>query len=530
MISHKNTVQILNPRGTPPPITLIPMAPRLDTLSNKTIYIIDVNFPATETFYPALKEVLSERYPQVNWIVKRKFGSFFDDDPKLWAEIKEKGHGAIIGPGHMGSLIPAVIAWCISLEKMGVPAIPLICDMFPEIAKKAAFEKGIPDIRITYIPSNILNVSVSEHRKKFEGIDSITGKTVFEEIAAQLTGKVTPEEKKTGLINRAVPRLLEPDTPEKLQRYIVENGWSDYYPVVLPTEEKVAAMLKGTSHKPDEIVGRMAPNSAQEAWEYTVEQVAVNAVMAGAGPEHFPVILSIASTGQTSLFSSTSSQCRMVVVNGPIRKEIKMNSGLGALGPFNEANAVIGRAWTFISRNLGGNGGVLGLTYTGALGNNLNYNNLCFAENEEGLPPGWKPVHVQKGFKPAESAVSLFSGFSMFPGGSIESVSHHEGIKNQLRFLKPATTFYRGVSFGARAIVLTTPEAAAVLVQEGFNTKEDLIRWLGDNIFKTQGQPEAKQNIPVPEAQIDLIVVGGADVCQTGSFYYLTTASVDKWK
>jgi hypothetical protein len=530
MFSNTKAVQILNPRGSPPPITLLPVAPRLNTLSNKTIYIIDVNFPATETLYTAAREVLSERFPQVNWIVKRKFGSFFDDDPRLWAEIKEKGHGAIIGPGHMGSLIPAVIGWCISLEKIGVPAIPLICDMFPEIAKKAALEKGMPNMRITFIPSNILNVPVSEHRKKFESADSITGKKVFEEIAEQLTSKVTPEERKTGVINRKTPRLLDPDTPEKLQRYIIEKGWTDYYPVVLPAEEKVADMLKGTSHKPDEIVGKMAPNSAQEAWEYTVEQVAVNAVMAGASPEHLPVILSIASTGQTSLFSSTSSQCRMVVVNGPIRKEIRMNSGLGALGPFNEANAVIGRAWTLISKNLGGNGGVPGLTYTGAFGNNLNYNNLCFAENEEGLPPGWKPVHVQKGFKPEESTVSLFAGFGMFPGDGIEAVSHHEGIRNGLRFLKPATQFYRGVSFAPRAIVMATPGAAEILADEGFNSKEALTHWLGNNIFSTPSQPEAKPNAPALEAQIDIIVVGGTDVCQTGSFHYLTTASIDKWR
>ena len=102
-------------------------------------------------------------------------------------------------------------------------------------------------------------------------------------------------------------------------------------------------MLKGTSHKPSEIVGSMSPADTYERWEYTVEQVAINAVMAGAKPEHLPVILAIASTGVTSLWSSLTSHARMIIVNGPIRQEIKMNTGIGALGPFNQANAVIGR-------------------------------------------------------------------------------------------------------------------------------------------------------------------------------------------
>ena len=149
----------------------------------------------------------------------------------------------------------------------------------------------------------------------------------------------------------------------------------------------------------------MQPSPPHEAWEYTVEHVAVNAVMAGARPEHLPVILAIASTGVTSLFSSATSMCRMVVANGPIRKEINMNSSLSALGPFNQANAVIGRAWTLISKNLGG--ARLGETYLGDIGNNTNYNNLCCAENEEVLPEGWNPLHVQKGFRADESAITI---------------------------------------------------------------------------------------------------------------------------
>ncbi len=91
-------IAVLNPRGTQPPIRLVPMAPRLDTLDGKTIYIVNVAFG--DTFLPETVKVLSERYPKTNWVFKRKAGSYFDDDPKLWAEIKEKGNGMIMGVGH----------------------------------------------------------------------------------------------------------------------------------------------------------------------------------------------------------------------------------------------------------------------------------------------------------------------------------------------------------------------------------------------------------------------------------------------
>ncbi len=93
-------ITVLNPLGYSPPIRRVPMAPRLDALSGKTIYIVDVKFPLTDPFLMELKKVLSEKYPQTNWVLRDKKGTYFDDDPALWAEIKEKGSGAIMGIGH----------------------------------------------------------------------------------------------------------------------------------------------------------------------------------------------------------------------------------------------------------------------------------------------------------------------------------------------------------------------------------------------------------------------------------------------
>src|SRR6202035_967055 len=129
------------------------------------------------------------------------------------------------------------------------------------------------------------------------------------------------------------------------------------------------------------------------AWEYTVEQVAVNAVMAGAAPEYFPVILALAASQVSARGSTSSSASAMVVVNGPIRDEIAMNSGIGAMGPYNHANSTIGRAYGLLSQNLQG-GSVAGLSYMGSQGNGYSFTNVTFAEHQERSP--WEPFHVEQ--------------------------------------------------------------------------------------------------------------------------------------
>jgi hypothetical protein len=93
-------ITVLNPLGQPPAIVRVPMAPRLTSLEGKTIYIVDIGFTDTHQFLTELQKLLGERYPKTTWIVRNKIGTYFNDDPKLWAEIKEKGHGMIMGVGH----------------------------------------------------------------------------------------------------------------------------------------------------------------------------------------------------------------------------------------------------------------------------------------------------------------------------------------------------------------------------------------------------------------------------------------------
>ncbi len=98
--ADQQKIVVLNPTGQPPQTPLIPMASRLDKLDGKTIFIVDVMYPLTHQLFEEMQKVLSEKYPQTNWIVREKAGSYMDDDPKLWEEIKAKGHGMIVGIGH----------------------------------------------------------------------------------------------------------------------------------------------------------------------------------------------------------------------------------------------------------------------------------------------------------------------------------------------------------------------------------------------------------------------------------------------
>lgn len=97
-VAEKYTV--IDPRGQPPARQQMPMAPRLDTINGKTIYIVDVNWPYTHQFAEQLYQVLSERFPETRFELRDKAGTYMVDDPELWKEITEKGNAAIMTTGH----------------------------------------------------------------------------------------------------------------------------------------------------------------------------------------------------------------------------------------------------------------------------------------------------------------------------------------------------------------------------------------------------------------------------------------------
>ncbi len=93
-------ITVYNPLGQPPAIQKVPMAPRISNLDGKTIYIVDIGFSATHQLLTELQDILKAKYPKTKWELRTKIGTYFNDDPELWKEIKEKGHAMIMAVGH----------------------------------------------------------------------------------------------------------------------------------------------------------------------------------------------------------------------------------------------------------------------------------------------------------------------------------------------------------------------------------------------------------------------------------------------
>ena len=357
------------------------------------------------------------------------------------------------------------------LEQLGIPTAPCAGINVIEYLRgwDRLYNSGIPH-RYTVFPLPVAGVSREVHQRYLAGNDPDSGRPIIQEIIDALTRPVTAEEQLTGFPGTAEePRLLPPDTAENLQALFKANDWTDYLPVALPTEEKVAEMLKGTSRKPEEIVKTI--NWPGGGRQLTVEKVAVCAVMAGAKPQHLPVILAIATMAPFG--NSTTSMANMIIVNGPIRQEIGMNSGTQAMGPYNEANAVIGRSFTLLSKAAGNLHA--GVTAFSSLGNNLQYNNCCFAENEESLPEGWNPLSVQFGYKKEDSVVTVATGWTYI--SCVGEVEAEYPPQNLIR------DYMGGLSaVGSAALLCADPLVARMLHDhEGFETKEKLARWLSKN-------------------------------------------------
>jgi hypothetical protein len=366
-----------------------------------------------------------------------------------------------------------------TLEKQyGIPTASLANENIVSFGLDAHFKysTGMP-LRYVGMPYPFTGMKKETLKTYLEGKDKVSGKPIMQAIVDCLTKPLTAEEKRTGIPPEAAPepRFLPPDTEDNLQRLFKDKHWTDYNPIILPTEERVAAMLKGTSHKPDELVKKESGTFGTTR-PFTVEKVAIIAVMAGAKPEYLPVILALST--QVPYMDSTTSNATMVLVNGPIRKQIGMNSGIGALGPNNEANSVIGRAMVLIHKTIQGyREGVTGFS---SLSNPLLYNNVTIAENEEALPEGWKPIHVLMGHKPEESVLTMFMGWNFVncSGSVVEHYAPQLLMRDFMRVL---------AATGAATIIMDPSVATLLKNSQGFQTKEALADWLSQNAETTAG-------------------------------------------
>jgi len=340
-------------------------------------------------------------------------------------------------------------------------------NVFAQLVRNTVKSRGMPSARQVFVPTPLMNTPPAVLRQYVEGDDPVHSRPFMAEVFDQLTRPVPAGELRGEGWDRSTPRYVEASSEAEMHQLFQERRYTDFLPIVLPTEERVEQMLAGTSHARDEMVGKLRPTIGMEHWHFDVEKVAVNAVMAGAAPEHFPVVLALASSGDTGRQSSMSSMGNMVVVNGPIRREIGMNSGIGAMGPYNHANSVIGRAFGLLSQNLQG-GSVPGITYAGSQGCNFSYNCITFAENEEASP--WEPYHLRYGYSKDESTVTV-----SYIWGSVWAEYLRTYWEEKLQAM------ICGLEPGMGCTLVLDPIVAREFVEKGFDTKEKLALWIHEN-------------------------------------------------
>ncbi len=231
-----------------------------------------------------------------------------------------------------------------------------------------------------------------------------------------------------------VARIVFKGSLDDVNRFYYQRGWTDGFPIIPPTEEKVAEMLTGTDLTPDTMLGKLLPRMGK----VTVEKIAINAVMAGALPTYLPLLTTgtkllldseMGFLGFCTFGVSTGSWSPFWLVNGPVRRDINLNCGSGTLSPGNIANATIGRAMGLIIKNIGGIR--KGIEDMGTMGNPMKYT-MVMAENEEESP--WEPLHTEYGFTRDDNTLMLSfpqSYIQHYPGSNDENGILHS-VRNNI--------------------------------------------------------------------------------------------------
>ena len=458
--------------------------------------------------------------------------------------------------------------WSIFLEKRGIPGVYIVDQPFVADVQVTCEKEAMPGLRRVNVPHPAGDVSDDE-------LSDIMGKLV-----TALTRPVTEGERDgipqtdrespffpmfhetqdtpiaeevvdAGELGERSPKIAITGTLGEVQNYFDENGWTDGLPIVPPTKERIDEMLRGTSHSLEAVVTRtMLP----EDWIVTVEKVATIGVMAGCKPAYMPILLGIVEAFSSEVFASpvrsTTSFSFSIIVNGPIAKEIGMNSGINALGSGtgNKANATIGRFLRLALINLGGSKS--GVSDMSSQGNPSKYS-FAFAENEEKSP--WEPFHVSMGFRPGESVVTIMSG-GWSHMGCFGNVDLDQIAKAISYFELP-----NGV------LLIMDPMPAKKLAARGY-TKKDVEDYLWDHATITAGEFRADFFYPMfvepilrgrpmygekypwpphylnlkddevihafPRGSIKLVVVGGETnpFSQAWKMSHPSVLNIDKWR
>src|SRR2546426_2516995 len=282
-----------------------------------------------------------------------------------------------------------------------------------------------------------------------------------------------------GIVGRRRPGIASPGAAMTSDEFEIwfDKGVTDGLPVVPPTRERVERMLAGSGRPRDELLGTMPRNYGR----LTVEKAAINAVLAGCRPEYLPVVVAAAESACDPAFNlhgvatSTHFAAPLIVVNGPIRTRIGLNSAFGVFGPGYRANATIGRALRLLMINVGGaRPGEISMSTFGHPGRYT----YCIGEHEEASP--WPPYHVARGLAPGSSAVTLFAGEAPH-GISDHSSRTAKSLAGSLGWSIAGLWNSKHFPLYSHTMLVVGPEHARTFADDGWS-KEDLKRHLYETV------------------------------------------------
>jgi hypothetical protein len=458
--------------------------PRVKDLAGKKIAIIWDGKKGGDKYCIAIEELLNKRYPTATTI-RIVWG-----DAKAAEKAKKEMDTFIYGVADNGMGGWIQCRQVVALEKLGKPGVFVVGENAIHTSKMSAEDAGMPTIRIVSLPS----IDYYPNRSTVENIRPVA-KASIDPIIDALTRPLTPEEKNPKLKAQKkaaeTAKITAEDYESALESFnqlYLENHWGDGLPLIPPTEQAVQQMLSGTRRSPDEVIGRVPYRNGIA----TVEKIAINAVMAGAKPEYLPVIIAamecLTEEGTyTHMMSSEGSFTLMIMVSGPLGKELNMNSGVGLLGHGWRANNAIGRAVRLCLINIGYLWpGEIDMALIGRPSPHTFY---TYAENIEQSP--WETFNEDLGYQPEDSCVTVDTvmgglGTRIYGGGVVEPWDVKpvlESIAKDIAADRGTFAQYKvGVANPAahlrKHILVIHPEMAIMLQRIGYNSKRSLRDYL----------------------------------------------------
>jgi hypothetical protein len=355
-------------------------------------------------------------------------------------------------------------------ERAGFPTSSLVCEGFLGQAAATSVGLGMPNLPVAMIPGHPGAQSLEQLRAN---VHALTAQQVIGNLLNEPEVQELPPEP-------GAHDIVFRGTFEQVNAYFYERQWSDGLPIVPPTVEKIEEFLSFTNRDRDELLGIVLP--ARRA--VTVWAVAVNGVMAGCRPEYMPILVALAEAMADPDYGvehsgNTPGSETLIILNGPIIKDLGFNFEQGVLRDGFMPNTSVGRFWRLALRNMAGF--LPHKTDKGSFGNTFR---VVLAENEDALAKiGWAPNSVDMGFAAGDNTVTI----SRMTGGSvIVSVTGStplemmpyiaDGVARQTGWEIIFTV--GGLTYGTlRPVLILTPILAETIARAGWS-KDDVRRYL----------------------------------------------------